>query len=284
MLFSFLTVFYTKEVYDYWYEILSGQKNQKRSLKFFEIIKRISQKILSFLIYCENSFAWFFQEQVIKNLFKIELFSCLQFVISIYVKYMKIFRLSSDQVSAQMYVVLICLPRIIILISLIVDVLIYETFHYFYLCGPLYIIIIAYDYFHNSCVRIIFDWLHRYTGKLRILPASSNFMLDPYAYLEYLRHHLAGVKYHENETEEEMNTRDYSIQYEASCDREVDFEKIAERINQEFGHTILIGYFWSFEMKWAKIEIQPHLMVIISGCFAAVWGYIFIKSILIFLI
>jgi len=54
--------------------------------------------------------------------------------------------------------IFIIVPRIIIISCLFIDVFYYEKFHYIYLCGPLFIFILLYDYILNSIINFIYDW------------------------------------------------------------------------------------------------------------------------------
>lgn len=53
------------------------------------------------------------------------------------------------------------LPKIIILISLIIDTFIFHKLYYFYACGPLYLIPLGFDWLVHTLIQIPLDALHK---------------------------------------------------------------------------------------------------------------------------
>jgi hypothetical protein len=169
--------------------------------------------------------------------------------------------------------VFIMIPQLVILTSLLIDVFVYEEFHYVYMCGPLYLIRLLYYSILNLLTREAVINLGNYGECVKIRRLSTGQIINEVEYTKAKMRHT-------------FNTRDYEfslVRYNKKTigkltglkfkDETDALNKIAP-LTWAYSNAVevcsTIRTHEEMEMKYVKLGI----LIGYSVC----WGYILIKS------
>jgi len=180
ILFYILTFVLAKNVYTQWYFNKYHVELKENSNWLFFKLKELSLIFVGFIQTCQEEIDYVFKNLVIKKLFKIRLELLVPWLNKIYDKYLEYFHIDEVKISRQLLICFVILPRIVILSALLIDTILYEKFHYFYLCGPLFLTALFYSYFRNSFTNICKDQLDKFNKDLDIYsPYTKKYMKVP---------------------------------------------------------------------------------------------------------
>jgi len=256
ILFFIISFLLARELYREWYNV-----EAKKESFIFSFIKIRLMKISAYINVC-LAICDLMLREIFLALFKIES----QFIVFFLINQ---FNLKCSP--RAFLIIFLVIPRVLIVMCLLIDVFFTELFHYFYLCGPLYIMILLHGWFKYS---IEYEWFQRWEPYWRIKKdnTTKEKTMSPLEFNNYLMlrnyvepPYVFTMWFTENY---------YKIHPEMKTDEDVDnaLSSVYIYLRKCMQGLNLLG-----ELKKIENKVTYNIFRLgISIIFSMIWGYVFI--------